>query len=477
MSHGTDISRPTGAQPAVAAVRSAVAAGADAMVAGLVEWLRIPSISGDPDHHDDVRRSAQHLAQALRDTGFPTVEVWETGGLPAVFAEWPSDDADAPTALVYGHHDVQPVTPLDLWESPPFEPTVVGDRLHARGAADDKGQVWFHTLGVRAHLAATGRTSPAVNLKLIVEGEEESGSPHLAALLQEKADRLRSDVVVVSDTGMWSRDTPTVCTAMRGMTDGQLDFRGPSGDVHSGSFGGAIRNPLTEMCRVLAGLHDADGHVTVDGFYDGIIELTDEDRELIARLPYDERAWLVNARSTTPYGEKGFTTLERVWGRPTAEINGIWGGHTGEGPKTIVASEGHAKVSFRLVAGQEPGDVQQKFEAWLGRVVPAGITWSMHWYGPGVRPCLTPLGHPALGAVTRAMSAAFETEVLYTREGGSGPEADLHDVTGAPVVFLGISLPDDGWHAPNEKVEIPLLLKGAEAAAYLWDELAGTLRR
>jgi acetylornithine deacetylase/succinyl-diaminopimelate desuccinylase-like protein len=470
MGQGTDTVDTT-------AVRAAVAAGADDLVSGLVEWLRIPSISGDPAHHDDVRRSAEHLAQALRDTGFPIVEVWETAGLPAVFAEWPSDDEGAPTALVYGHHDVQPVTPLDLWEHPPFEPTVVGDRLHGRGAADDKGQVWFHTLGVRAHLAATGRTSPAVNLKLVVEGEEESGSPNFAALLKARADRLRCDVVVVSDTGMWSREAPTVCTGMRGMTDGQVDFRGPTGDVHSGSFGGAIRNPLTEMCRVLAAMHDADGHVTIDGFYDGVVELSDEERALIATLPYDETAWLENARSSTPYGEKGFTTLERVWARPTAEVNGIWGGYTEAGHKTIVPSEGHAKVSFRLVAGQDPLDVQHKFEAWLDVVVPVGIEWSMHWYGPGVRPCLTPLDHPALQAVTRAMAAAFDTDVLYTREGGSGPEADLQDVTGAPVVFLGISLPDDGWHAPNEKVEIPLLLKGAEAAAHLWADLAQTLRR
>jgi acetylornithine deacetylase/succinyl-diaminopimelate desuccinylase-like protein len=462
---------------AVTAVRAAVAQGADAMVAGLVEWLRIPSISGDPDHHPDVRRSAEHLAQALRDTGFPTVEVWESAGLPAVFAEWPSDDAGAPTALVYGHHDVQPVTPLELWEHPPFEPTVLGDRLHARGAADDKGQVWFHTLGLRAHLAATGRSSPAVTVKLIVEGEEESGSPHFAALLAAHTDRLAADVVVVSDTGMWSRETPTVCVGMRGMTDGQLDLRGPSGDVHSGSFGGAIRNPLTELARVLAALHDGDGHVTVDGFYDGVVELTDDERALIAKLPYDEQAWLRNARSDSAYGEKGFSTLERVWARPTAEVNGIWGGYTGAGHKTIVASEGHAKVSFRLVAGQEPADVQAKFEAWLGRVVPPGIEWGMTWYGPGVRPCLTPLDHPALQSVTRAMATAFGTEVLYTREGGSGPEADLQDVTGAPVVFLGISLPDDGWHAPNEKVDLPLLLKGAEAAAHLWGDLARSLPR
>ena len=476
---GTTSARRDPGQPSesVARVRQAVTDGADAFLQELMAWLRIPSISGDPEHHGDVHRSAEHLAQALRDTGFPTAEVWESAGLPAVFASWPSDDPDAPTVVVYGHHDVQPVTPLELWEHPPFEPTVVGERLHGRGSADDKGQIFFHTLGVRAHLAATGRTAPAVNLKLVVEGEEESGSPHFADLLRAHKDELACDVVVVSDTGMWGRETPTVCLGMRGMTDGQVDLRGPSGDVHSGAFGGAIRNPLTELARLLARLHDEDGRVTVDGFYDGVVELTDDERALIAKLPYDESTWLANARSTTAYGEKGFSTLERIWARPTAEVNGIWGGYTGEGHKTIVASEGHAKISFRLVPGQEPLDVQAKVEAWLATVVPEGLEWRMHWYGPGVRPCLTPLDHPALASVTRAMSAAFGTEVLYTREGGSGPAADLQDVLEAPVVFLGISLPDDGWHAPNEKVEIPLLLKGAEAAALLWDDLARTLPR
>jgi acetylornithine deacetylase/succinyl-diaminopimelate desuccinylase-like protein len=458
-------------------VRAAVRDGADAFVDALCDWLRIPSVSGDPEHHDDVRRSADHLAGALRETGFPTVEVWPTDGLPAVFAEWMSDDAGAPTVLVYGHHDVQPVTPLDLWRHPPFEPAVVGDQLLGRGAADDKGQVFFHTLGLRAHLAATGRTTPAVNLKLLVEGEEESGSPHFEGLLQANRERLACDVVVVSDTGMWSRDTPTVCTGMRGMVDGQIDLRGPGGDVHSGSFGGAIPNPLTVLTRVLGSLHDADGRVTVEGFYDDVVELRDDERALIAKLPYDESVWLGNARSSATYGERGYSTLERVWARPTAEVNGVWGGHTGAGPKTIVPAEAHAKVSFRLVAGQDPTDIKDKVESWLARSLPAGVEGGVQWYGPGVRPCLTPLDHPALQAVTRAMSTAFGTEVLYTREGGSGPEAALQDVLQAPVVFLGVSLPDDGWHAPNEKVEVPLLLKGAEAAALLWSDLPSALGR
>jgi len=457
-------------------VHDYVEANAADFFASLKRWLAIPSISGEPAHHGAVRRSAEWLTGRLCDVGFPTAEVWETAGLPAVFAQWPSNDPDAPTVLVYGHHDVQPVDPRTEWNTDPFDPVERGERLFGRGAADDKGQVFFHVLGLQAHLAATGRDAPAVNLKLLVEGEEESGSPHFAELLRAHRDQLDCDVVVVSDTGMWAADTPSTCTAMRGMVDCDIDVHGPSGDVHSGVFGGAVPNPLTELCRILGGLHDDAGRVTVDGFYDDVVELTEHERELIAKLPFDERTWLGNAKSTAAHGEAGFSTLERVWARPTAELNGIWGGYTGPGHKTIVPSEAHAKVSFRLVAGQEPAAIKKCVEQWLDTRLVDGVSADVTWHGPGVCPCLTPLDHPALRAVGTAMGRAFDTEIRYTREGGSGPEADLQDVLAAPVVFLGVSLPDDGWHAPNEKVEMPLLLKGAEAAAYLWDELPVALR-
>ncbi len=460
-------------------VRDYLADNAKGFFEDLVEWMRIPSISGDPAYKVDVRRSAEWFVAGLRDAGFPTVEIWETGdgaGHPAVFAEWPSDDPDAPTVVVYGHHDVQPVDPVGLWESPPFEPTIVGEQLRGRGAVDDKGQVLFHLLGLRAHLAAAGRTSPAVTIKLLVEGEEESGSPHFAALLRERRDRLQGDAVIVSDTAMWDRDTPSICTAMRGMVLCEIELRGPGGDLHSGSFGGAVPNPVTVLARALAQLHDEHGRVTLPRFYERVADLTDRERELIARLPFDEAAWLAQARSRAAAGEAGYSTLERVWTRPTAEINGIWGGHTGPGSKTIVPSEAHAKLSFRLVADQDPADVQAAIREWLSRQVPAGVEWDLQFESDGVRPCATPLDHPVLQAVTHAMERAFESEVLYTREGGSGPEADLAEILSAPVVFLGVGLPDDQIHAPNEKVEMPLLIKGAEAAAYLWPELADTLR-
>ncbi|MFB7632602.1 dipeptidase [Streptomyces sp. NPDC056149] len=457
------------------AVRAYIAGHRDAFLDDLAQWLRIPSVSADPDRAADVRRSAEWLAAKLAETGFPVSEVWETGGLPAVFAEWPAGDPSAPTVLVYGHHDVQPAAREDGWHTDPFEPETVDGKLYARGAADDKGQVFFHTLGVRAHLAATGRTAPAVNLKLLIEGEEESGSPHFPALIEQHADRLACDAVIVSDTGMWSKDTPTVCTGMRGLTDCQIDLYGPDQDIHSGSFGGAVPNPATEAARLVAALHDADRRVAVPGFYDGVIELTDRERELFAELPFDEEGWLRTAHSHATLGEAGTTTLERIWARPTAEVNGISGGYQGPGGKTIVPSSAQLKLSFRLVAGQDADAVQQAVRAWVAERLPAGIRHEITFWG-ATRPCLTPLDHPALQSVVRAMGRAFETEIRFTREGGSGPAADLQDVLGVPVLFLGISVPSDGWHAPNEKVELDLLMKGVETAAHLWGDLADAWR-
>ncbi|GAA3937407.1 dipeptidase [Streptomyces gulbargensis] len=460
---------------AVHAVRTYIEQHRETFLGDLAEWLRIPSVSAQPERAGDVRRSAEWLAAHLTGTGFPTVEVWETPGAPAVFAEWPSEDPDAPTVLVYGHHDVQPAAREDGWRTEPFEPTVIDGRMYARGAADDKGQVFFHTLGVRAHLAATGRTTPAVRLKLLIEGEEESGSPHFRALVEEHAGRLAADAVIVSDTGMWSETTPTVCTGMRGVADCEITFHGPDQDIHSGSFGGAVPNPATVAGRVVAALHDAHERVAIPGFYDGVTELTEAERALVAELPFDEAAWLRTAKSHGTLGEAGFSTLERVWARPTAEVNGIGGGYQGPGGKTIVPASAQLKLSFRLVAGQDPATIERAVRDWLAGLVPAGIRYEIT-FGAPTRPCLTPLGHPALTALAGAMSRAFDgATVRYTREGGSGPAADLQDVLGAPVLFLGISVPSDGWHAPDEKIELDLLMKGVETTAYLWGDLPAAL--
>jgi acetylornithine deacetylase/succinyl-diaminopimelate desuccinylase-like protein len=395
------------------------------------------------------------------------------GGLPAVYAEWRSTDADAPTVLVYGHHDVQPVDPLELWHTGPFEPTLDGDLLRARGASDDKGQLLFHLLGVRAHLAAAGRTSPAVHLKFLIEGEEESGSPNFERLLRDNRERLSCDVVVITDTGMLAEDTPSSVTGMRGMVACTVHFHGPDLDLHSGVFGGAVPNPATAVARLVGALHDHQGRVQVPGFYDDVVELTDVERELFAKVPFDAAEFLATSQSRALSGEAGQSTLERIGARPTAEVNGIGGGYQGDGNKTIVPSDAFVKLSFRLVSNQRPATIRGQVERFVAEQRPAGIAAMVEWEGEGVEACLVDIDTPAYQALSRAVCAAFDADVMLpTREGGSGPEAMIQQVLGAPLVFLGVGLPDDQIHAPNEKVSLPMLYKGAEAAALLWAELA-----
>jgi acetylornithine deacetylase/succinyl-diaminopimelate desuccinylase-like protein len=468
--------------PADAAVRGYIEEHSGEFFAALKRWLAIPSISTDPAHAGDVARSADWLAAHLREAGFPVTAILPTGtpddpGLPAVFAHWPAEDPNAPTVLVYGHHDVQPVEPLEEWDSPPFQPAERDGLLLARGASDDKGQVLFHVLGAGAAVAAAGGHAPPVHLKLIVEGEEESGSRHFADLLRRERERLACDVIVVSDTTMWAADVPSMCIGMRGVIDAQVDVYGPERDLHSGSFGGAVPNPLHALADLLGGLHDGDGRVTLPGFYDKVAELTQAERDLFARLPFDEKAWLATAgNSGTASGEAGFSTLERIWARPTAEINGMWGGHTGAGGKTIIPREAHAKLSFRLVAHQEPADVARMLRNYISERKPPGLDVSVSVNEPGVRPSFSPIDSAAVAAGRRALERAFGREILFTKEGGSGPEADLAEILSAPLVFIAVGLDEDRIHAPNERVEMGLLLKGAETTAYLWQELASAGR-
>jgi acetylornithine deacetylase/succinyl-diaminopimelate desuccinylase-like protein len=454
-------------------VRSYVTDHRSVLLSDLDTWLRIPGISAQPDRHPEVLRSAEWFAAACRRTGFPIVETWPTAGLPTVYAEWPSGDEQAPTVLVYGHHDVQPVDPIELWHTDPFDPTIDGDLLRARGASDDKGQLLFHLLGLQAHLAVTGRSAPAVNLKFLIEGEEESGSPNFEALLAAHRDRLDCDVVVITDTGMLATDVPSAVTGMRGLVACTVRFHGPDLDLHSGVFGGAVPNPATAVARLTAALHDADGRVQVPGFYDRVLELSEEERALFAKVPFDERRFLDTAKSRSLTGETGYGTLERLGARPTAEVNGIGGGYSGAGTKTIVPSDAFVKLSFRLVAAQRPDEIRELVQAFIEANTPVGITADVEWEGSGVAPCLVSIDDPAYRALARAIGAAFDTDVvLPTREGGSGPEAAIQQALGAPMIFLGVGLPDDQIHAPNEKVNLSMLFKGAEAAAYLWDELA-----
>jgi acetylornithine deacetylase/succinyl-diaminopimelate desuccinylase-like protein len=453
-------------------VREYVEAHAEEFSHALRDWLAIPSVSADPAHHGDVRRSAQWLVDYLTATGFPVAEVWETPGLPAVYAHWPAASASAPRVLIYGHHDVQPAAVEDGWDYEPFQPSQADGKIFGRGASDDKGQVLFHALGVSAALAASGLSAPPVSITLLIEGEEESGSPYFAELLRDKRDLLRSDVIVISDTTMWAADVPSICTGMRGLADAEITLEGPSRDLHSGSFGGGVPNPVHALAGLLAGLHDSDGRVTLPGFYDDVVPLGAEERELLAKLPFDEESWLRDAGdSRATAGEAGFSTLERIWARPTAEVNGIWGGHTGPGGKTIIPKAAHAKLSFRLVANQAPEAVLAALESYVRASTPDGINATVR-LGHGVRPCRSPINSRGVQAARNAMERAFGTHVLFTKEGGSGPEADLADILDAPLVFVAVGLDADRIHAPNEYVDLSRLLRGAETAAYLWEEFA-----
>ncbi|HEX8008500.1 MAG TPA: dipeptidase [Trebonia sp.] len=453
-------------------VREFAAGHAEEFSAALREWLAIPSVSADPARHGDVRRSAEWLAAYLGKTGFPVAEVWESKGLPAVYAHWPAADPSAPRVLIYGHHDVQPAEIADGWDTEPFQPVERDGKIIGRGASDDKGQVLFHALGLRACLAASGAAAPPVSITMLIEGEEESGSPYFADLLRERKADLNPDVIVVSDTTMWAADVPSICVGMRGMAEAEITLTGPSRDLHSGSFGGGVPNPVHALASLLAGIHDRNGRVLLPGFYDQVVPLSDAERELLAKLPFDEQQWLADAGgSRAAYGEGNYSTLERIWARPTAEINGIWGGHTGPGPKTIIPRAAHAKISFRLVADQEPAAVLESLREYVRANTPDGIVATVT-PGHGVRACRSAIDSPAVAAARRAMERAFGREVLFTKEGGSGPEADLADILGAPLVFVAVGLDADQIHAPNEYVDLSRLLRGAESAACLWEELA-----
>ena len=435
----------------------------------LLEWLRIPSISAHADHDVDVRRSAEFTATMLREAGLEHADVLETDGLPAVYADWLHAGADAPTVVVYGHHDVQPVDPVDLWDSPPFEPVIVEGECLARGAIDDKGQVLYEIEAARGLLQTDGRLP--VNLKFLVEGEEEVGSPNFEALLRRERQRLRCDAVVVSDTGMWAPDVPSVCVGMRGLVAFDVDVRTAVGDLHSGLFGGAVPNPAHLLASIAAALHDDDGRVAVPGFYDDVRPLTPAEEASLAGLPFDEAAWMAQAGVRRLEGEAGRSVLERVGTRPTCDVVGLTVGYGGQGVKTIVPAAGNLKVTFRLVADQDTDRVGRAFEEWLRARVPDGVDCTVTPMG-AVAPALTPVDHPYMAALGRAIESVWGTPPLFTREGGSGPEEALGRVLAAPVLFLGVGLPDDRIHAPNERMVMDQFWKGLLAAGELWHELA-----
>lgn len=435
----------------------------------LEDFLRIPSVSTQAEHAADVNRAAEWLRDKLLTAGFSRAEVMPTAGHPVVYAEWPAARAEAPTVLVYGHYDVQPPDPLDLWRTPPFEPTIVGDDVFARGAADDKGQLYVHVKAAESFHETTG--APPVNLKCIFEGEEEIGSPSLAPFIREHEDLLSADVAVISDTGILAEDQPAILYGLRGLTYVEVEVTGPVHDLHSGAYGGAVHNPINALCAMIASLQDEDGRITIPGFYDKVRELAPKEREALAKIPFDREAWLEEAGVTTDWGESEYTIMERTTARPTLDVNGMWGGYIEPGAKTVLPSKAHAKISMRLVPDQDPAEIGRLIAEHLKAIAPPAVRVEVQeLHGGDV--AIVRRDSPAMQAASRAYAAAFGREPIFTRGGGSIPVvATFQKILGIETILMGFGLPDDNLHAPNEKFHLPNFYKGIETVIYFLENM------
>ncbi|MBC5801191.1 MAG: dipeptidase [Candidatus Eremiobacteraeota bacterium] len=440
----------------------------------LKAWITCQSVSADPERHHEVRRSAEAVVARMRTAGLMDATVLETDGLPIAYGDWLGCPG-APTVLIYGHHDVQPEDPCALWTSPPFEGTVRAGKLYGRGAVDDKGQVLMHLAALEAHLRTRGRLP--LNVKVVVEGEEEIGSPNFETFLAREKARLACDVVVVSDTAVFAQDVPSLTVSLRGLVHWEVAVHGPASDLHSGYFGGLVVNPIEALARMIATLREPSGAVAVAGFYDGIREPSDAERADIAALPYDEeREAQALDVDLLCGGEHGRLALERTWLRPTLELNGIDGGYQGPGAKTIIPSRAHAKISARLVAGQDPTHVRRVVREHLESVAPPGVRLEIS-DGGDTRAVSTSRDHPAVLAAARAMERGFGKAPVFIGTGGTiGPVSSFDRILHLPQVLIGVGLPDDAIHAPNEKFDLRQFYGGIETMTYLYDELAEALK-
>jgi len=431
--------------------------------------LAIPSISALPQHAGDVRRCADWCADELRRIGLQNVKLIDTPGNPVVYGDWLGAPG-APTILFYGHYDVQPVDPLELWESPPFEATIRDGEIYARGSADDKGQVFMHFKAVEAHLKQNGRLP--VNMKFVLEGEEEVGSVNLDDFIRGHKADLAADVVVISDSPMFARGVPSICYGLRGLVYFQIDLRGSNTDLHSGSFGGAVANPAFVLSQLIAQMKDRGGRVRIPGFYDDVVPLQEEERKAWASLPFNEKKFKKDFGVPKLFGESGYTTLERIWARPTFEVNGLLSGFTGEGAKTVLPAVAMAKVSMRLVPNQHPDRIAELFEAHVRDITPKTMELKitrMH----GGKPWMTAYDNPFVQAAGRAIERGFGRKPVFTREGGSIPVVStFQEELGLPSVLFGVGLPDENAHAPNEKLDVANFHGGIISSAILYQEIA-----
>jgi len=433
----------------------------------LKEFLKIPSISTLEENKNDMQAAAKFTANKLKDAGLNRVEIFQTDGHPLVYGEW-LGAAGKPTVLVYGHYDVQPVDPIDLWKSPPFEPTIVGDNIFARGATDDKGQVFMHIKSVEAYFKTHGKLP--VNIKFLIEGEEEIGSTNLSKFLKPNAELLKCDAVLISDTSLFAPGVPTLTYGLRGLCYMEVEITGPSQDLHSGSFGGGVPNPINVLAKMISELIDKDGKIKITGFYDDVLKLSKTERENFKVLKFSEKAWAKEIGLKYVTGEKGYTTLERIWARPTLDCNGIYGGFTGQGAKTVIPSKATAKISMRLVPHQDPKKIEKLFTKHIKKIAPKEVrvkVTSLH----GGYPVITPLEDKATIAGAKAMQLAFGKKTVYMREGGSIPiVVEFANILKASPVLMGLGLNTENLHSPNEHFNLKHFQLGIKSSAYFLDE-------
>jgi acetylornithine deacetylase/succinyl-diaminopimelate desuccinylase-like protein len=434
----------------------------------LFQLLRFPSVSTSPAHNADVARCSQMLAEHLRALGLKTVEILPTGGHPVVYAEW-LEIPGAPTILIYGHYDVQPPEPLEQWQTPPFEPNIRGGRIYARGVADDKGQFFVYFKAIEAYLKLYGKLP--VNLKLLIEGEEEIGSRNMHAFVEQQAERLKADAILISDTSMLAPGLPTICYGTRGLAAVQIDLQGAAIDTHSGLYGGMIANPLQVLAEILAALKDRQGRILIPGFYEDVAALEPAEKLQFEALPLDLEDLKAEIGVREFFGEPGFSPIERQLVRPTLEINGMIGGFTSEGIKTIIPAHTTAKITMRLVPYQDPEKILQAFKDYVHRVTPSTVTLTLTGESHG-KPYLTPLNHPIMPFIAAALKKVFVHEPVFVRDGGTiGVVSTFAEVLHAPVVFVGLSHPNENAHAPNENLPVEAFYTGIEVAAQLLHEL------
>ena len=440
----------------------------DRFINELLDLLRIPSISADVTYKPEILRAASYIAQKLREAGADNVALCETPGNPIVYGE-KIIDSSLPTVLMYGHYDVQPADPLELWTSPPFEPVIKDDKIYARGACDDKGQLYMH---IKAFELMMQQNTLACNIKFMIEGEEEVGSNHLGYFVTQNKEKLQADVIVISDTGMIANDIPSITTGLRGLSYHEVEVTGPSRDLHSGLYGGAVANPINILCKMIASLHDENNHITIPGFYDNVEELSAEERSEMAKAPFslDEYKQALNLGDV--HGEAGYTTNERNSIRPTLDVNGIWGGYTGEGAKTVIASKAFAKISMRLVPNQTSEEITEKFQKHFTSIAPASVKVEVRPHHGG-EPVVTPSNSVAFKAASRAFEQTFGKKPIPVRSGGSIPiVAMFKSELGLDSVLMGFGLDSDAIHSPNEHYGVFNFLKGIETLPYFFQYYA-----